>query len=303
MLLLAATGAFVYFKYMRPFLTAMKQTEQVQLNNNLRVVTGGGGNSGIYTSKKLVVLIDTKMDEAAKELHEQVMEMAKGKKLIIINTHYHPDHIDGNLLYKNATIIAGNYGNEAWLKASKKETLPSIWLKDTMHIALDDDTLLVINMAKNIHTSNDVMVYALRRKILFTGDLVLNHQAPVLMGEADAEAYLKFFDELMNQYPIKAIIPGHGNIAGIEAVDDFKMYFLDMKKAALNPDLEDELIAKYKDWRQLPMFMSPGATIKHFRAHANWEEKFKNFSSRLGQSLALCMEKFLNFSMQMLTRS
>ena len=265
LLLAAGIGAFVYFKYMRPFLAAMKTTEQIQLNKNLRVVTGGGGNSGIFTSKNLLVLIDTKMDDAANALHSQVEEMLGGRKLIIINTHNHPDHVRGNPLYKNATIIAGNYGKEEWLKEANAETLPTVWLKDTMHIALDDDTLLVMNMAKNIHTSNDVMVYALRRKILFTGDLVLNHQAPVLMGVADANAYLTFFDELIDKYPIKAIIPGHGNIAGIEALDDFKLYFLNMKKAAQNPELEDEMVTKYKDWQQLPIFMSPGATIDHFR--------------------------------------
>jgi glyoxylase-like metal-dependent hydrolase (beta-lactamase superfamily II) len=258
-------AAVVYVKYLRPFFAEMKQTDQIQLHKNLRIVTGGGGNSGIYTSHNLVVLIDTKMDEAAMELHAQVEEMAKGKNVVIINTHNHPDHIGGNALYKKAHIIAGNYGKEKWLAEAKAETLPQEWLKDTMRIALDDDTLLVFNLQKNIHTTNDVMVYALRRKILFAGDVILNHQAPVLMGQADGDGYLAFFNVLMDKFPIRAIIPGHGSIGGMEILDDFKMYFIDMKKAAQNSEMEDEIVNKYKNWKQLPWFMSPSATIAHFR--------------------------------------
>ena len=40
---------------------------------------------------------------------------------------------------------------------------------------------------------------------------------------------------------------------------------MDMKLAASNPDKENELVAKYKDWNQIPIFMSPGATIGFFK--------------------------------------
>jgi hypothetical protein len=85
------------------------------------------------------------------------------------------------------------------------------------------------------------------------------------MGEADAEGYLATFDLLKAQFEIKIIIPGHGPIADIEMIEIFRIYFNDMKLASEDADKEDRLIEKYKDWNQLAIFMSPEATIKHFK--------------------------------------
>lgn len=264
-LISASIGAFVFFRYMKPFLNKMKQVEVVQIDKGLTVITGGGGNSAIFTSDSLIVLIDTKMDDAANMLYEKVKLLSKGKKLIVINTHWHPDHVGGNSFYERATIIAGDYGKTAWIKEAKQETLPSVWLKDTMQIRIDVDTLLVFNLSRNVHTTNDVMVYSRNRKILFAGDVILNKQVPVLMGEADVDGYLATFDILNKKFEIQSIVPGHGPIAGIEMIENFRIYFNDMKLAATESDKEDALIEKYKQWNQLPIFMSPEATIKHFK--------------------------------------
>ena len=69
-------GAFVYFKYLSPFLSKMKQTELVQIDKNLTIITGGGGNSGIISSDSLVIVVDTKMDDAATMLYQKVMAIA-----------------------------------------------------------------------------------------------------------------------------------------------------------------------------------------------------------------------------------
>ena len=106
LLIFILIGAFAYFKYLRPFLSKMKQTEIVQIDKNLTIIIGGGGNSGIISSDSLVVVVDTKMDEAADMLYQKVMEIAGNKPLLVINTHWHPEHVNGNKFYKNATIIA-----------------------------------------------------------------------------------------------------------------------------------------------------------------------------------------------------
>lgn len=259
-------GAFVYFKYLSPFLSKMKQTELVQIDKNLTIITGGGGNSGIISSDSLVVVVDTKMDDAATMLYQKVMAIAGNKPILVINTHWHPDHVNGNKFYKNATIMAGgNYSPEQWTKEVGKETLPTKWLKDTLIIPMGADTLTVFNLAKNVHTPSDVMVYMHQHKILFGGDVILNKQAPVLLGEADGDAYIEVLSTLPQHFDIKSIVPGHGAISDLSVIADFKQYFMDMKLAASNPDKENELVAKYKDWNQIPIFMSPSATISFFK--------------------------------------
>lgn len=268
-LLLVVVGFSLYMIYLRPFMEKMKKTETLQYDKELTLVLGGGGNSGILVSDSLVMVIDTKMDEAAEALSKQVLQLAGNKAVLVVNTHYHGDHSKGNKYYEGKNILAGgNYTKEFWEKECGKEGMPTTWLKDRMDIKMGDDTATIINLGKNIHTASDVMVYLHRRKMLFGGDVILNKQVPAILGVADPDGYLAAFDMLPKQFDIQKVVPGHGPVGGIEIIDNFRQYFLDMKTAAADGTKKDELVAKYKDWGQIPVLMSPGATIKAFKKKA-----------------------------------
>jgi glyoxylase-like metal-dependent hydrolase (beta-lactamase superfamily II) len=261
-LILVAIGGTLYMVYLHPFMQKMKQTNTIKYDTELTLVMGGGGNSGILVSDSLVIVIDTKMDEAAEQLAKTVKELAGNKPILVINTHYHPGHSKGNKFYKGQTIIAGgNYTKEFWIKEASEETLPTEWLKDKMDIKMGDDTVTLFNFGKNAHTSSDIFVYLHKRKMLFGGDAILNKQAPVLLGTASADGYMEAFDVLPKMFDIQKIVPGHGEIGGVEIINNFKQYFIDMETAAADDAKKDELVAKYKDWGQIPFVMSPGATI------------------------------------------
>jgi glyoxylase-like metal-dependent hydrolase (beta-lactamase superfamily II) len=269
-LVVVAIGASLYFIYLRPFMVKMKQVTTVQYDKELTLVFGGGGNSGILVSDSLVIVIDTKMDDAAEQLAKQVIQLAGKKPVLVINTHYHSDHSKGNKFYKGQSILAGgNYTKEFWIKEAGEETLPTQWLQDKMDIKMGDDTVTIFNLAKNIHTASDVMVYLHKRKMLFGGDVILNKQAPAIMGVADPDGYIAAFDMLPKKYDIQKVIPGHGPMGGIEVIDNFRQYFIDMKTVANDDSKRDELLAKYKDWAQIPIFMSPGATVNAIKKKAS----------------------------------
>jgi glyoxylase-like metal-dependent hydrolase (beta-lactamase superfamily II) len=265
-LALVAVGVSLYMIYLRPFMNKMKQVTTVQYDKELTLVLGGGGNSGILVSDSLVIVIDTKQDDAAEQLSKQVIQLAGKKPILVINTHFHPDHTSGNKFYKGQNIlVGGNYTKEFWAKEVDKDNLPTIWLKDKMDIKMGDDTATIINLAQNIHTASDVMVYLHKRKMLFGGDVILNKQVPALFGVADPDGYLVAFDMLPKQFDIHYIVPGHGAVGGMEVIDNFRQYFLDMKTAAADDSKKADLVAKYKDWGQIPLLMSPGRTIKVFK--------------------------------------
>ena len=266
---LISTVAFsVYWAYLRPFMQAMKVMEVTTIDSTLTLFSGGGGNSGILSSDSLVVVVDTKVDQhSADSLYKVTKAIAGNKKIIVINTHIHTDHTYGNKLFKGSEIWAGgNYDPAQWAKENGSEGVPNVWLKTSKLIPLGKDTLTVFNLGRNVHTASDVMVYSHRRKLLFTGDVVLNHTHPVLMGVADPLAYISTFDSLENHLNITAIVPGHGPVGGIEILNDFRTYFEDMKKAALDPTKQKEIKEKYKEWKGIPVMMSSGATIRAFEA-------------------------------------
>jgi len=265
-LILIIAGGSIYWIYLRPFMQKMKHTSTIKYDKELTIVLGGGGNSGILASDSLIIVIDTKMDKAADDFYKTVKEIAGNKPILVVNTHIHPDHTAGNKNYKGQTILAGgNYTAEQWKKENGEESMPTKWLKDKMDIPMGDDTVTILNLSKTIHSESDVVVYLHRRKMLFAGDVILNKQAPVLMGKANPEGYLEAMAGLPKEFDIQKIVPGHGEIGGIEILNAFKQYFIDMKIAAADGNKEDELVAKYKDWNQIPRLMSPGATISFIR--------------------------------------
>jgi glyoxylase-like metal-dependent hydrolase (beta-lactamase superfamily II) len=258
-----ATAFTLYLIYLRPVMKKMEQTSVIQYDKELTIVLGGGGNSGILVSDSLVIVIDTKMNKAAEELSKTVKNLAGRKPILVVNTHDHSDHSNGNIYYKGQSIIAGaNYTPEGWSKDASEETMPTEWLTGAKDIKMGDDTVTLLALDKNTHTASDVVVYLHRRKMLFGGDVILNKQAPALFGVADPDGYLAVFDMLTKRFDIRTIVPGHGPVGGIEVLQNFRQYFLDMKTAVLDDTRKDELVAKYKDWTQVPFVMSPGATIR-----------------------------------------
>jgi len=261
-LALAVIGLTLYLIYLRPVMKKMEQTSTINYDKELMIVIGGGGNSGILVSDSLVIVIDTKMGDAAEQLSKTVKELAGKKPILVINTHVHTDHSSGNKYYKGQTILAGgNYTKESWVKDAGEETMPTQWVKDKMDIKMGDDTVTILNLDRYVHTASDVFVYLHQRKMLFGGDVILNKQAPALLGGADPDGYVETFDRLPKEFNIRKIVPGHGPMGGIEILDNFRLYFNDMKTAATDDSKKDELVDKYKDWVQVPFVMSPDATI------------------------------------------
>jgi glyoxylase-like metal-dependent hydrolase (beta-lactamase superfamily II) len=66
-------------------------------------------------------VIDTKLKEGAKSFYDTVIKIAGKKPIVIVNTHIHSDHVEGNSMYQGQTIIAGaNYDHEQWIKENGK---------------------------------------------------------------------------------------------------------------------------------------------------------------------------------------
>jgi glyoxylase-like metal-dependent hydrolase (beta-lactamase superfamily II) len=262
LILLVAYFLIFIFPIYRNFL----KTETVQFDSTLTIVLGGGGNSGILVTDSAVVVIDTKMNKPAEELSKLVKEKAGNRKIIVINTHYHGDHINGNNFYKGSTILIGDYDKDFLQKNIKPEFMPNTFVKDSLKLALGKDTLLLYNLGQ-AHTFCDMVVYLKGRKLLFSGDLVFDKMNPVLKKEsgADIDKWIKVLDNILAR-DINTIVPGHGKLGGKEIALSLKQYFEDMKTAASEPTKEAELKAKYSSWLKMPFMASPEKTIQYLKS-------------------------------------
>jgi cyclase len=257
--LVSGASVYLYPAYKFFFSTEIQVPDQ-----DLTLVLGGGGNSGILVTEKAVVVIDTKMGGDADDLYKMVKEKAGAKKILVINTHYHGDHVKGNHLYKGSTIYIGNYDRKFLQNQIDPDDMPNTFVKDSLVLDLGNETVILYDLGQ-AHTFHDLVVYLKTRKILFSGDLIFHHVNPVLKKEsgADVDKWMAVLDRILALPEVEQIVPGHGAVDGKEMAVSLKTYFTDMKFAAKNPSLAPTLKDKYKDWIELPMMASPQKTIDY----------------------------------------
>ena len=269
-LTIGLTACILFLVYVNPFMQKMKIVTTIKYDPQLTLVLGGGGNTGILVSDSAVLVIDTKMNEAADSLSKTVHALAGTKPIIVVNTHIHTDHTGGNKFYEGQTIIAGgNYDRDFWVKECGDKGVPTVWVKDSLILKIGDETVTILNLPWSAHTQSDVFVYLQNRKMLFGGDVILNRQSPAIFDiyKGNGYGYLKAFDYVEQRFDINKVVPGHGDVGGIEVINNFKDFFIDMKVAALDPAKKKELLDKYKDWNQVPFLMSPAAAEGYFEKH------------------------------------
>jgi glyoxylase-like metal-dependent hydrolase (beta-lactamase superfamily II) len=243
-----------YFKFMT--------VDAVEYDPQLEILLGGGGNSIILTSEdgSQALVVDTKMGRAAKLMGRKV----KAKEVVVVNTHFHPDHIRGNALFPRARLIAGAYTKEEWAKTGKNNRYPdeTIAVGAEKILTIGTETVHVRNMGR-AHTTNDCVVYLEKRKLLVTGDLVFLGRHPALMGSGcNVGAWIGALGILSNTYDIKTLVPGHGPVSDRSALAAMADYFVSIRDAIGDPQKLAALAKKYKKYAEMPGMSGFGKTVK-----------------------------------------
>jgi glyoxylase-like metal-dependent hydrolase (beta-lactamase superfamily II) len=262
LVVIIAAGAI----YLYPSYRFFFQEKSIALDKDLTILLGGGGNTGILITDSAVVVIDTKMGGGGEKLYNLAKEKAGNRKIMVINTHYHGDHVKGNRYFKGCPIYIGNYDTSFLRSEIGEEDQPDIFVKDSLILNLGRENVLLLDMGR-AHTFHDMVVFLENRKVLFTGDLIFHNVNPVLMQKSgtDVDLWINVLSRIIARFPSATYVPGHGVIGTKSMAESLKQYFLDMKAAASDSSLEKSLVEKYRDWQELPMMASPGKTIDYIR--------------------------------------
>jgi glyoxylase-like metal-dependent hydrolase (beta-lactamase superfamily II) len=259
-ILLVALAILIY-----PFTSYFFRSEITPLDERFSIITGTG-NSGLLVTDSAIVVIDTKFWKNAKKLHELAVRKAGTKKIIVINTHFHGDHVFGNYLYQGSEIITGGYEIEVALARTKQENLPTSFIKDSLILHLGDEIIGLYDLGQG-QTFHDMVVYLKKRKVLFTGDLIFNQINPSIIPKdgSNIKNWKILLTQLYSSFDAGIVVPGHGIQGGKELIMAQLIYFNDMEEAAYHPDKAKELIKKYDGWMKIPMGSSPEKTIDFIR--------------------------------------
>jgi cyclase len=215
-------------------------------------VEGLGANSGFVVGRDGVLVIDTRYTPAlANELLGAIRSVTSAPIKYVVNTHYHPDHAWGNMVFKEqgALIMACPETREAletyspayleYYKARSKETFDM--LRDIRIVAPDStitdgeeidlgDVKVELRYFGPAHTAGDCVVIVPQGRVAFVGGLLSNGYHPN-MGDpgADYDNWIATLGRLdgMN---IRCIVPGQGKVCGREALGMERKYIVTLRE-------------------------------------------------------------------------
>lgn len=203
---------------------APPKIERVPVAGPVYMLQGGGGNIGVVADEAGLVLIDAMFERVADGVREAVKGLPGGVRVrVLVNTHWHSDHTDGNKAFgPGATIIAHENvravlaRDEALMggitKALPEEARPNVTFKDGLAFYAGGQAIRLVHFP-NAHTDGDTVVFLEGGQVVHMGDMFFNGIFPFMdvAHGGDIESWIAHLDRILAGLPAGAkVIPGHG---------------------------------------------------------------------------------------------
>jgi glyoxylase-like metal-dependent hydrolase (beta-lactamase superfamily II) len=169
-----------------------------------------------------------KLEAALKTVSSRPVEM-------VLNTHFHGDHIQGNEGYREtAVIIAQENVRKRLIQNHKPESptlqrLPNLTFSNQLSIFFNGEEITLTHYPHS-HTDGDVAVYFTRSKVLHLGDMYFAGMFPAVYSEGGGSIrwLIKSLERIAGEIPADTIIiPGHGDPG---TLTDLNNYILMLKE-------------------------------------------------------------------------
>ncbi|HEX5182325.1 MAG TPA: MBL fold metallo-hydrolase [Allosphingosinicella sp.] len=237
-----------------------------------------GSNAGFVIGDDGVLVVDAFFNvEAARALVAEIRRLTPKPIRYIVNTHYHMDHTGGDQALRDAgAIIIAHRNERGWVRTDNahlfgdrvtpalKAAIAALPLPD---LVTDKDLIVWLGNRKVVvrtvlgHTGGDLAIFVPDAEILFCGDLLWRRIPPNLIDGSVREWAATDGDFAHMQDAAKVhYVPGHGDVADLKDVEDFRAYLLDLrhlvgagrkaglKDAALAQAVIPKLKALHPDW-------------------------------------------------------
>src|SRR5207253_6332277 len=205
-------------------------------------------NAGFVIGDDSVLVIDSFFNlDAAKALVAEIHRLTPKPIRYVVNTHYHADHTGGDQALRDAgAIIIAHRNVRGWVRINNinlfgdrltpelKAKIEALPLPD---LVTDKDLIVWLGSRKVVvrtvlgHTGGDLTIFVPDAKVLFTGDMLWRKVAPNLIDGSVREWAAS--DAAFAAMPDAArmrFVPGHGGVADVRDVKDFRAYLLDLRR-------------------------------------------------------------------------
>jgi glyoxylase-like metal-dependent hydrolase (beta-lactamase superfamily II) len=231
------------------FTLALAQEKEVvikidTLSKDVFMLTGQGGNIGIYTGESNVFMIDDQFERLSNKIKMAIGKLTDQPISFLFNTHMHGDHTGGNAKFnsKATTVVAHDNVRKSLVdrlannQKLDKKILPEVSFSDDITFYDGDETIMAFHV-HNAHTDGDAIVYFLNNNVLHMGDTYFSGRYPYIdlksggsvngYIEAQKKALLLINNETK-------IIPGHGGPSNKAELEAYVKILEDIKTKVLS---------------------------------------------------------------------
>ncbi len=199
-----------------------------------RVVTHGFSvAAGVVLGHDRIFVFDTlDSPQAVAPVAELLDGLAAGRRVIVVNSHHHWDHVYGNAAFTGHDVVAhrlcprlivaqGHGGAESVPREPPEGVpLPSIGFGDRLRY---EDLVAAVDLIHTPgHTEDSIICYVEQAEVLLGGDTV-EWPFPSLALRDGEEVYLKTLRQL-SQLAVRLVVPAHGPVMGKEIIDANERY-------------------------------------------------------------------------------
>jgi cyclase len=266
-----------------------RNLDAIKIRDNLYLVNGGGGTTGVFITATGVVVIDTKNPGWGQTLLDKVKELTAKPVTMIINTHSHLDHVGGNVEFPATVDVVAQENTAANMNRITPVTglalrpaseygvfpehsgknLPKRTFKDRMTLGSGADRIDLFYFGP-AHTNGDTVVVFPALRVAHVGDL-FRGKGPALLDANAGASGLQYSSTLMKAYStiknVDTVINGHTATTTTwtdlreyaDYMTAFVAYAQNQMKAGKSVD---EAAANFKTPEQFKGYSAPAATVK-----------------------------------------
>lgn len=208
------------------------------LRGNVSVLQGSGGNICVLAGLDGKLMVDAGIAVSRPRLSAALDRIGPGPVKMVINTHWHWDHTDGNtwLQAAGATIVAHENALARLSDTVRVEdwkytftplpvaARPTTLVDKRRTLDFGEETL-VIDYYGPSHTDGDLAVYFTKADVLVTGDTWWNGHYPFIDSAAGGSIDGMIRAAAANVDRVTdttLVIPGHGPVGGRKQLIEFR---------------------------------------------------------------------------------
>jgi len=217
---------------------ATETIKTTKLTDTIFLLQGVGGNIVCQIGPDGKLLIDSGISTGTGKLQDALSKLGPNKAKLLINTHWHFDHTDGNaaLHLDGAFIIAQTNTRvrlsspqymqvyDVHFSAAPDAGLPQETFPDTSTLWVNNDQIDMV-YAPDAHTDSDIFIHFNKGDVIHTGDLWFNGMYPLidLSSGGTINGMIRGVDQVLSVADDRTkIVPGHGPLGDKGALETYR---------------------------------------------------------------------------------